>query len=186
MKGLELGVGSRSNQLDALPTLRSRSLCASWAPPPIGGLCGKCHWLSPHRTTLPVRAVQVTEAPFFTGQISSKLVCHLLKTRGPGQQWVELRVIPSRLVPLPKVVANITVFILSRVCASCGSTPLRLSSSREQKSVFVKTVARVIAADTSISPSRNSGLLIMALAEKELAGEKSKVVASNSIVCWRA
>ena len=42
--------------------------------PHFGGLCGKCHWLSPHRTTLPVRAVQVTAAPCFTGQISSRLV----------------------------------------------------------------------------------------------------------------
>ena len=33
----------------SLPTLRSRSPCASWAPPSIGGLCGD-H--SPHRTTM--------------------------------------------------------------------------------------------------------------------------------------
>ena len=36
-----------------LPTLRSSSPCASWAAPPVGGLCGKCHWLSPHRTYMP-------------------------------------------------------------------------------------------------------------------------------------
>ena len=31
---------------------------------PFAGSCGKCHWLSSHRTTLPVRAVQVTTAPW--------------------------------------------------------------------------------------------------------------------------
>ena len=31
--------------------------------PPVGGLCGMCHWLSPHRTFLPVRAVQITATP---------------------------------------------------------------------------------------------------------------------------
>ena len=31
---------------------------------PIGGLCGMCHWLSPHLTTLPARAVQVTAVPW--------------------------------------------------------------------------------------------------------------------------
>ena len=35
--------------LTSRPTLRSRSLCASWAPPLTGGLCGD---LSPHRTTM--------------------------------------------------------------------------------------------------------------------------------------
>ena len=41
------------------------------------------------------------------------------------------------------------------------------------------TGARVIAADTSISPSRNSGLSDYGTCEKELADEKSEVVASN-------
>ena len=40
VKGLEPGVGSRSNQLHALPTLRSRSPCASWAPPHSGVCAG--------------------------------------------------------------------------------------------------------------------------------------------------
>ena len=35
--------------LTSRPTLRSRSPCASWAPPLTGGLCGD---LSPHRTTM--------------------------------------------------------------------------------------------------------------------------------------
>ena len=26
--------------------------CASWAPLLFGSMCGKCHWLSPHRTTM--------------------------------------------------------------------------------------------------------------------------------------
>ena len=31
--------------------------------PPIVGLCGQSHWLSPHCTFLPVRAAQVTATP---------------------------------------------------------------------------------------------------------------------------
>ena len=52
-----------------LPTLRSRSLRIVGSPP-IGGFCGICHWLSSHRTTLPVRAVQVTATPWLPRQSS--------------------------------------------------------------------------------------------------------------------
>ena len=61
---------SSHNKKKKRPTLRSRSPCASWAPPPFGGLCGMCYWLSPHRTSLPVRAVQVTATPWLARQSS--------------------------------------------------------------------------------------------------------------------
>ena len=48
-----------------------RSPCASWAPPCSRVCAGSATGFPPHRTTLPVRAVQVTAAPCFTGQIWS-------------------------------------------------------------------------------------------------------------------
>ena len=56
------------------PTLRSRSPCASWAPPPFGGFVRESHWLSSHCTFLPVRAVQVTATPLLAGPSSHQMV----------------------------------------------------------------------------------------------------------------
>ena len=47
--GLMLLTFTATHLLTSRPTLRSRSPCASWAPPLTGGLCGD---LSPHRTTM--------------------------------------------------------------------------------------------------------------------------------------
>ena len=121
------------DELDALRTFWSRSLFASWAPPPFGGLCGKCPWLSPHRTTLPVRAVQVTAAPCFTGQISCRLMCYLMKTRRAGQQWLNSGSSPASWFPCQRLFANITFFLLSRVCASCESTAIETLFEQEQR-----------------------------------------------------
>ena len=47
--GLMLLTFTTTHLLTSRPTLRSRSPCASWAPPFTRGLCGD---LSPHRTTM--------------------------------------------------------------------------------------------------------------------------------------
>ena len=65
--------GNNLDQLFGVGALAHRRL------PPIRGLCGKCHWFSPHSTFLPVRAVQVTATPCF--------VLPLVNT-GPRQQWL--------------------------------------------------------------------------------------------------
>ena len=86
---------------------------------------------------------------------------------------VELRVTPSKLVPLPEAVANITSFLLQR-CALCRSTAIENFLKQGVKGVFVNGCL-CIAPDTSISPSRNKGL-----PDTEKACKKSEVVASNN------
>ena len=102
---------------------------------------------------------------------------YLLKTRGPGQQWLNSGSPPSRLVPLPDAVANITFFLLSRVCASCGSTAIETLLEQGAKSVFVNGCpcycCRHINFTESEQRTPDYGTC------EELADERSEVVASN-------
>ena len=90
----------------SLPTLRSRSPCASCSPSPLGGLCGMCHWLSPHRTTLPVRAVQVTAAPW-TNLVATVVykMLYVMGSNGLQHQlvpclWGRTKILDLKLVSL--------------------------------------------------------------------------------------
>ena len=68
-----------------------------------------------------------------------------LENTGAWATMVELRDTPSKLVPFPEVVANITFFLHQRCVPRANRRPLRLSSSTSKK-VCSSTVARVIAA----------------------------------------
>ena len=97
-------------------------------------------------------------------------VCYLLKTRGTGQQWLNSGSSPASCFPCQRLFANITFsYFLVRIDA--------IETLLEQrKRVCSSTVARVIAADTSFSPSRNSVLLIMALARKSQQARSQRLL----------
>ena len=71
-----------SSAIKPSPTLRSRSLCASWAPSLIGGLCGD-H--SPHRTTM----IRTKCCPIFKFGSWWRLTVHLLVFYG-GEHFLSM------------------------------------------------------------------------------------------------
>ena len=74
---------------------------SEWEPlrivgsPPFGGLCGKCHWLSPHRTIL--TDFQQIGVPFMPKQIWFSALRKLLRFREQGSH-------PSEAVHMFKVI----------------------------------------------------------------------------------
>ena len=112
---------------------------------PFGGLCGKCHWLSPAPHYSARESCPGHCGTLFYGTDFEQIDVLPLENTGARATMVELRVTPTKLVPLPEAVANITFFLLSRVCASCESTAIETLLEHEQR-VCSSTVARVIAA----------------------------------------
>ena len=100
-------------------------------------------------------------------------VGYLLKTREPGQQWLNSGLPPAGCFPCQLLLRTSPSFLLSRVCASCGSTTFGDSPQACAK-MCLSTGAHVIAPDPSISPSRNNRLPDYGTCGKELANEKSE------------
>ena len=109
----------------------------------VRGSCGKCNWLSPHRTTLPVRADQVTAAPYFTRQISSRLMCYLLKIRGPGQQWLNSGSPPASWFPCQRLLRTSPSSYFQGCVPRANRRPLKKTLLEHEQRMCSSTVASV-------------------------------------------